>query len=318
MGHLNIIGETAGLKGTLDQVRQVAPTDAPVLLLGETGTGKELLARAIHNLSPRSKEPFVTVNCAAIPPSLIDSELFGHVKGAFTGATTHRKGRFERADGGTIFLDEIGELPLDVQSRLLRVIQEQEIERVGGSEVIPVNNRIIAATHRDLYRLSEEGSFRRDLFFRLRVFPIEIPPLRERVHDIPALLHHFIVEKSSKMGRLAPHVSLGELETIMSWSWKGNVRELENAVEEALIRNPEGPLYFTRRDIQAPPLAPNQPVRHPSLDELVSEYLTAVLKTTDGRIKGAGNAADVVGLKPSTLRAKLIKYGIPYGRKADK
>ena len=241
-----VVGADFGLKSVIDQVRQVAPLNSPVLLLGETGTGKEVIANLIHNLSSRRNGPFIQVNCGAIPDTLIDSELFGHVKGAFTGASFQRRGRFERAHKGTIFLDEIGELPPEVQIRLLRVLQERYIERVGGDEPVNVDIRIIAATHKDLPSMLNSGQFREDLYYRLRVFPINIPPLRRRRYDIPSLAHYFIQKKSMEMGIAdAPIIDSTSLQVLMSYDWPGNVRELENTIERALILRTDDMLDFS-------------------------------------------------------------------------
>ena len=237
----DIIGADFGLKGVMQMVYQVAPLDSPVLLLGETGTGKELIAANIHNLSPRCDGPLIRVNCGAIPDPLIDSELFGYEKGAFTGAIKRKRGYFERAHGGTIFLDEIGELPLNAQVRLLRVLQEKKIDRVGGTDTVDVDIRIIAATHRNLESMVSKELFREDLYFRLKVFPITIPPLRDRTIDIPALVQHFFQKKTREMKlRTVPVLARGEIRRLMAYEWPGNVRELENAVERALILNRGG------------------------------------------------------------------------------
>ena len=230
-----IVGSSAALKEVLSRVSKVAPTDATVLLTGETGTGKELIARAIHKRSQRSAKAFVTVNCAAIPQTLIGSELFGHEKGAFTGALQRRLGRFELADGGTIFLDEIGELPAETQSALLRVLQEREFERVGGTQSIRADVRVIAATNRDLKAAMMNGTFRSDLFYRLQVFPIEIPPLRERREDIPLLVEYFTDRYTSKMGKKIRSINRKSLDLLRSYFWPGNIRELQNVVERAVI-----------------------------------------------------------------------------------
>ncbi len=249
-----VIGAGQGLGPVMDLVRQVSPMESPVLLLGETGTGKEVIANAIHNLSLRSKGPLIRVNCGAIPASLLDSELFGYEKGAFTGAVARKRGRIERARGGTLFLDEIGELSAEAQIRLLRVLQEKEIDRVGGTETIKVNIRIIAATHRNLEKMMAENSFRPDLFFRLRVFPITIPPLRERTRDIPALVDHFILKKAREMKLLhIPTVPDRVMEGLMGYPWPGNVRELENAVERSMILDRKGTLFFKEIIAQGSP-----------------------------------------------------------------
>jgi transcriptional regulator with GAF, ATPase, and Fis domain len=241
----NIIGSNYGLKRVMQKVHQVAPLNSPVVLLGETGTGKDIMANAIHQLSARCEGPFISVNCGAIPDNLIDSELFGHEKGAFTGAISQKRGRFERADKGTIFLDEIGELPLQAQVRLLRVLQTKEIERIGGIKTISLDIRIIAATNRDLQTMVSENKFREDLWFRLNVFPIQIPPLRERKSDIPALLQYFIELKSKELKITdIPTIKKGAVDYLLQYKWPGNVRELQNIVERELILNPKGPLTF--------------------------------------------------------------------------
>ncbi|MBU0513346.1 MAG: sigma 54-interacting transcriptional regulator [Proteobacteria bacterium] len=315
-----IIGDDFGLKGVMELVRQVAPLNSPVLLLGETGTGKELIAVAIHNWSPRRDGPFIKVNCGAIPATIMDSELFGHEKGAFTGAHALKRGRFERADGGTIFLDEIGELSPEAQIRLLRVLQEKEIERVGGTRPIKTDLRVIAATHRNLEAMVREGRFREDLYFRLRVFPIVIPPLRERLADIPVLVHHFIQKKSRELGlpvvsTLAP----GAIDRLMDYHWPGNVRELENAVERAIILSQGKPL--TWHDL-VPIGRPAESEGHLdedldlTLDEVNARHIRRVLAKTGGRIEGDKGAAHMLGLNPATLRNRMKKLGIPFGRKA--
>ena len=315
----DIVGANFGLKRVMDMVRQVAPLESPVLLLGETGTGKEVIATALHKSSPRKAGPFIKVNCGAIPENLVDSELFGHEKGAFTGALHQQRGRFERAHGGTIFLDEVGELPLDAQVRLLRVLQEKEIERVGGSRPIEVDIRILAATHRDLETMLAEGTFREDLYFRLKVFPIEVPPLRERKSDIPALVDYFIRKKSREMGlRGHPVVSPEGLSRLMDWSWPGNVRELEHAVERALILKKGDSLDFddVRPRVRHP--APVETLTRTTdaleLDAVLREHLSRVLGLAGGRINGPGGAAELLNINPSTLRQKLRKLGLPFGR----
>ena len=318
-----IVGAEFGLKSVMDSVRQVAPLSSPVTLLGETGTGKEVVARAIHNLSGRNEGPFIMVNCGAIPETLMDSELFGHEKGAFTGALSQKRGRFERAHGGTIFLDEIGELPLEAQVRLLRVLQEKEIERVGGTESIKVDIRIIAATHRDLEAMLTEGRFREDLYFRLQVFPIAIPPLRERIGDIPALLQHFMQRKSREM-KLAsiPTLAPGAIDQLMAYHWPGNVRELENSVERALIQSRGEPLTFpdlqrsgSRRTEVAPIPSEGESL---NLDLATARHIRRVLETTGGKVEGAWGAAELLGVNPGTLRHRMRKLGIPFGRNAKK
>ncbi len=315
-----IIGAEFGLKNVMALVRQVAPLLSPVLLLGETGVGKDLIARAIHYLSPRSDGPFVMVNCGAIPETLIDSELFGHEKGAFTGAMTQSRGRFERANRGTIFLDEIGELPPQAQVRMLRVVQSKQVERVGGSEAISVDIRIIAATHRDLEDMVRENRFREDLWFRLNVFPIKIPPLRERKEDIPALINHFIANKSRELRLLTPpDLAPGAIDRLLNYAWPGNVRELENVVERAMILDRTGPLRFDHliggSGGHVAPGLRSQEDGPLGLDDLMGSHIEQVLQRTRGKIHGPGGAAELLGINPSTLRNKMDRLGIVYGRK---
>ena len=320
-----IIGEHFGLREVMEKVRQVAPLDSQVLLLGETGVGKEVIANAIHYNSSRSKGPFIKVNCGAIPESLLDSELFGHEKGAFTGALSRKRGRFERAHGGTLFLDEIGELPQAAQVRLLRVLQTKEFERVGGTEPIKADVRIIAATHRRLESMVKENTFRKDLWFRLNVFPMTIPPLRERKADIPALVNHFIEKKSHEMKLpYRPVPAPGALERLQGHHWPGNVRELENIVEREIIRNYSGdrdtPLLFA--EVAAPQGLVREPAALPAeegptnLDAVISRHLSHMMTRTGGKIQGEDGAAALLGIHPSTLRHRLRKLGIPFGRGA--
>jgi transcriptional regulator with GAF, ATPase, and Fis domain len=326
-----IIGVEFGLKGVMEMVHQVAPLTSPVLLLGETGTGKEVIARAIHSLSARREGPFVTVNCGAIPETLMDSELFGHEKGAFTGALSQKRGRFERANGGTIFLDEVGELHPEAQVRLLRVLQQREIERVGGTEMIKVDIRVIAATNRNFETMIKEGKLREDLYFRLQVFPVVIPPLRHRKGDIPSLVQHFIQKKSREMrlksiSTLAP----GALERLMAYDWPGNVRELENAVERALILSKGEPLRFNDlgTPIKSEPHIESRAIFEPypelqieeslGLDKILSHHIRRVLRMTGGRVGGKQGAAHLLQINPYTLRKKMKKLGIPFGRKVKR
>jgi len=324
-----IIGADFGLRGVMDMVRQVAPLSSPVMLSGETGTGKEVIAGAIHNLSTRKDGPFIVVNCGAIPENLVDSELFGHEKGAFTGALSRKRGRFERANGGTIFLDEVGELQPEAQVRLLRVLQEKEIDRVGGTEPIKVDIRVIAATHRDLKTMITEGKFRDDLYFRLNVFPIAIPSLQERKGDIPSLVHYFMQKKSREIGmREMPSLAQGALERLMAYPWPGNVRELENMVERALILSRGEPLSFN--DFETPFKSQHsfkqktesilhsdtQDIHSLALDTIMSGHIRRVLDMTNGRVGGKQGAASLLNINPSTLRKKMRKLGIPFGRKA--
>jgi transcriptional regulator with PAS, ATPase and Fis domain len=315
-----IVGANFGLKHVMEMVRQVAPLTSPVLLLGETGSGKEVIANAIHNLSPRHNGPFIKVNCGAIPESLMDSELFGHEKGAFTGALYQKRGRFERANGGTIFLDEIAELTPGAQIRLLRVIQEKEIERVGGKETQHIDIRVIAATHRNLEVMMAEGKFREDLYFRLNVFPVFIPPLRERRADIPALVQHFMTRKAREIGLtkisgLAPNA----IERLIHYTWPGNVRELQNVVERALILSQGKPLSF---DGIGEPVKKTESVIEQvnnddgsGLNKAIVQHIKRALEITGGRVGGEKGAAKLLQINPSTLRTKMRKLGIPFGRK---
>jgi len=319
-----VVGAEFGLRRVMEMVRQVAPLGSPVLLLGETGVGKEVLANAIHNLSSRAGGPFIRVNCGAIPETLMDSELFGHEKGAFTGAVTQKRGRFERANGGTIFLDEIGELSPEAQIRLLRVLQEKEIERVGGVETIRVDIRVIAATHRDLESMLAKGSFREDLYFRLRVFPIAIPPLRQRREDLPSLVHHFIQKKAREMKlAILPSLAPGALDQLMRYAWPGNARELENAVERELIVSRGRSLSFY--DIRPIPVdqtrSPHNPAKTAESDPLelnrvMAQHIQKVMTQCNGRVEGEKGAARLLDIHPSTLRKRMKKLGIPFGRKA--
>ncbi len=318
-----IVGQEFGLKYVMNMVRQIAPQKSQVLLLGETGVGKEVIANAIHYSSPRAGQPFIKVNCGAIPENLIDSELFGHEKGAFTGALTRKKGRFERANKGTLFLDEIGELPPQIQVRLLRVLQNKEIERVGGTHSIPVDIRIIAATHRDLPQMVSQGKFREDLWFRLNIFPITIPPLRQRKSDIPALTRYFMEKKAREMNFEAqPILAQGALEKLQTYHWPGNVRELENLVERTIILSMTGspgkPLEF---ETFVPPAYNNNEQTNPeiseellSLDEVIRTHILKALKITEGKVQGAKSAAALLDIHPNTLRSRMKKLNIPYGR----
>lgn len=312
-----LVGADGGLADVIEMAAKVASMASPVLLMGETGTGKELVANAIHAMSPRKDGPFIKVNCGAIPEGTIDSELFGHERGAFTGAIAQKCGKFERAHRGTIFLDEIGELPQSAQIRLLRVLQEKEIERVGGSETLKVDIRVIAATHRNLEKMIADGRFREDLHFRLKVFPIQIPPLRERVGDIPALVRHFIQKKSRDVGlAVVPQLADGAMEGLTAYDWPGNVRELENAVERALILCGGKPLAFL--DVPTPARTTRPAPDSLDLEDVVAQHIRRVLEMTHGKINGAGGAAEVLNINPSTLRQRMRKLAIPFGRKAGK
>jgi len=315
----DIIGGNSGLRNVMEMVRQVAPLNNTVLLMGETGTGKEVIANAIHFASPRKDGPFIKVNCGAIPENLIDSELFGHEKGAFTGAVAEKRGRFERAGGGTIFLDEIGELPPQAQVRLLRVLQNREIERVGGDRPIHVDIRIVAATHRNLESMVLENKFREDLWFRLNVFPMIVPPLRQRQEDVPALTRHFVKVKCLELGiALTPAIAPGALERLMNYRWPGNVRELENLVERELIRYRGGQLKFDsllpgEKGGEAIPVSDGKDSGPLNLDEVMFLHINKVLKMAKGKVHGSGGAAELLGINPSTLRARMNKLGIKYG-----
>jgi transcriptional regulator with GAF, ATPase, and Fis domain len=315
-----IIGANFGLRDVMHKVQQVATLDSPVLLLGETGVGKDVIANTIHYSSSRSNGPFVSVNCGAIPDTLIDSELFGHEKGAFTGALSQKRGRFERADKGTIFLDEIGELPLQAQVRLLKVLQSKEIERVGGIKTIPLDIRIIAATNRNLEEMVKLHQFREDLWFRLNVFPIWIPPLRERNSDIPALVQHFISLKARELKLpTIPTLSSGAIDPLMEYHWPGNVRELENVIERTLILNPAGPLTFEHLNLGQLKKTSELGVQtedKDNLDKIISQHIRRVLSKTKGKVHGPDGAAAVLGINPSTLRNRMKKLGIVYGRKS--
>jgi transcriptional regulator with GAF, ATPase, and Fis domain len=302
-----IVGASPALKAVLALVARVAPTDSLVLITGETGTGKELVARAIHRRSPRSSRAFVSVNCAAIPAPLIASELFGHEKGAFTGAHQRRLGRFELAEGGTIFLDEIGALPMETQIALLRVLQEKTFERLGGKQSIRADARVIAATNSDLKAAIEAGSFRSDLFYRLNVFPIEIPPLRERKEDIPLLVEYFIHRYANTMGKKIRNVSKKTLDLLQSYSWPGNIRELQNVIERSIILCDTEDFsidenLLVRGSRQA------QPASKPLSDMLViqaKEMIEAALAESGGRVSGPSGAAAKLGIPPSTLESKI-------------
>lgn len=316
-----IVGADKGLADVLTLVRQVAPQTSPVLILGETGAGKEVIARAIHNHSPRRDGPFIKVNCGAIPQSLMDSELFGHEKGAFTGASSLKRGRFERAHQGTILLDEVGELTPEAQIRLLRVLQEKEIERVGGERPINLDIRVIAATHRNLEDMVRAELFREDLYYRLRVFPIIVPPLRKRKEDIEPLARYFLNRKAREIGRRhLPEILTGSFSRLQEYDWPGNVRELEHAVERALILNQGGPLMFDEFKIAGAGARLNtfhgDENKNRTINEVVAGHIRNVLESTGGRVEGKNGAAEILGLNPSTLRYRMRKLGVPYGRRA--
>jgi PAS domain S-box-containing protein len=310
----DIVGESTGLRQVLKDIETVAPTDATVLIQGETGTGKELLARAIHRLSPRSERTFVKLNCAAIPAGLLESELFGHEKGAFTGAIARKLGRLELANEGTLFLDEIGEMPLDLQPKLLRALQEREFERLGGSRPISVNVRLIAATNRDLGKMVAEKQFRADLFYRLKVFPIFSPPLRERTSDIPVLVRHFVATHSRRMGKNIERIPDDTMEALTRWKWPGNIRELENLLERAVILTRGKALYvpLAELDIAEEEEAEAQDLAAENLNLRAAEreHILRVLREAKGQIGGPDGAAVRLGVKRTTLNSKLKKLGI--------
>jgi PAS domain S-box-containing protein len=302
-----IIGESAPLKRVLKQVEDVAATDATVLILGETGTGKELIARAVHHLSARRDHAFVKLNCSAIPSGLLESELFGHEKGAFTGAIAQKVGRLELAHQGTFFLDEVGDLPLDLQPKILRALQEKEFERVGGTRTIPVNVRLVAATNRDLAAMVGAGQFRSDLYYRLRVFPITIPPLRDRREDIPQLVRYFVSGHAKRMGRHITTIPEETMRALLAWGWPGNIRELENFIERSVILSPGEVLRAPLAELQSvEPAAP----AHASLESAEREHILRVLRESKGMIGGKNGAADKLGLKRTTLNSKIKKLGI--------
>jgi DNA-binding NtrC family response regulator len=311
-GFEGIIGKSPLLVNIFDLIIQVAPSDTSVLILGESGTGKERIADSIHNLSPRKNKPFIKVNCAALPATLIESELFGHEKGSFTGAFNKRTGKFEQADGGTIFLDEIGEMPVDLQVKLLRVLQEKEIESIGSSSPSKVNVRVIAATNRNLEKEVAEKRFRLDLYYRLNVFPIELPPLRERIEDIPALANHFIAVYNRKSGKKISGLSDKVIKNMMAYSWPGNIRELEHLIERGVLLAKGN----TIESISLPVDNKSESVvvsRAPSMKtihENERDYIIEVLKKCEGKIWGAGGAAEVLNIPPSTLKSKMKKLGI--------
>jgi len=318
----DIVGRSPALGRVLERVSQVAPTSSSVLLLGETGTGKELLAQAIHERSPRRAKAFIKVNCAALPASLIETELLGHEKGAFTGAIAAHAGRFELADGGTLFLDEIGDLAVELQSKLLRVLQDGEVQRLGATRPRKVDVRLVAATNQDLERAMAEGRFRRDLYYRLSVFPIQIPPLRERRDDIPLITWAFVERRQKDLGRRIEQIPRDVMDALVAYDWPGNVRELENVLERALILSPgqtlrlDDPLRAPGRaaPAAAAPVAASSPgagsASNHSFDAMAREHVRAVLERCAWRINGPGGAAEVLAVHPNTLRSRMKRLGL--------
>jgi formate hydrogenlyase transcriptional activator len=310
----NIIGESPAIQKIFSLLKLVAPADSTVLLLGETGTGKELIARAIHNGSPRHAKSMIKVNCAALPANLIESELFGHERGSFTGAVERRIGKFELACGGTLFLDEIGEMPLESQVKLLRALQEKEIERVGGRTTIKVDARIIAATNLELEKEVAEGRFRSDLYYRLNIFPIQLPALRERNEDIPLLANHFILRFAKKSGRTIETLSNSVLQELMRYDWPGNIRELEHLIERSILLTPGTKISHIelpcpRRISVSAPVS----VTLKTIDENERDHILAIIKYCRGRASGSGGAAEILGVPNSTLHSKMKRLGIVRG-----
>ena len=305
-----IIGNSAALESVLEQVEQVAPTDSTVLIQGETGTGKELIAHAIHNASQRCGRAFIKINCAAIPSGLLESELFGHERGAFTGAIMRKTGRFEAADKGTLFLDEVGDIPLELQPKLLRVLQEREFERLGSIHTQHLDVRVVAATHRNLKQLVEDGEFRSDLYYRLHVFPLPVPPLRERSGDIPFLVRHFVDEYARRMKRQIETIPPVAMQAITNYSWPGNVRELQNFIERSVILSPGS--------ILLPPVAELRPaaVQRPStnlstMEDMEREHVLRAIRASNWTIGGPNGAAARLGMKRTTLAYRIRKLNIP-------
>ena len=305
----NMVGESDGFQDVVTNIQVVAPTDAAVLIEGETGTGKELVARAIHDRSSRSKKAFIKVNCAAIPATLLESELFGHEKGSFTGAFAQKLGRFELAHEGTLFLDEIGEIPLELQSKLLRALQEQELERVGGNRTIKVDVRIIAATNRDLKTMVDENRFRADLYYRLNVFPLNVPPLRERREDIPLLSRYFVQKYAQRMGRKIETIPTHVLDGLMNYDWPGNIRELQNVIERSVVLSNGPELHVAMPEMgRSAPIALQD--RASNVSDADRARILQVLKEAKGQVGGPDGAAARLGLKRTTLQSRMRKYNI--------
>ncbi len=310
-GDNGIVGNSQALQHVLAQAGIVAPTDSTVVIYGETGTGKELFASLIHNLSDRHNKPFIRMNCAAIPEGLIESELFGHEKGAFTSAIANRVGRFEAANGGTLFLDEIGDIPLGLQTKLLRVLQEQEFERLGGNRTLRVNVRVIAATNRDLAAMVDEQQFRMDLFYRLNVFPLELPPLRERREDFPLLVNHFVTQAADRMRKAAPVIPPDVMDAMTMYSWYGNVRELQNFIERAVILSQSGILEIPKTGAGRQPLKPG--CAGNTLGDIQRNHIVQTLEESSWVVGGRSGAAARLGLPRTTLISKMRKLGIAQG-----
>jgi formate hydrogenlyase transcriptional activator len=310
-GFDQIVGESAALRRVLKEVETVAPTDATVLVLGETGTGKELIARALHELSPRRERTFVKLNCAAIPTGLLESELFGHEKGAFTGAISQKVGRFELAHKGTLFLDEIGEVPAELQPKLLRVLQEQEFERLGGTRTVRVDVRLVAATNRDLARMVTEGRFRSDLYYRVNVFPVVLPPLRARREDVPLLVRHFTQRFARRVGRRIETIPAEVMDALVRYPWPGNIREMQNVIERAVILSPGPSLQVPPGDLQLAATQAPAPAAAPvTLADAEREHILGALREAGGVVGGPHGAAARLGMKRSTLYKKMKKLGI--------
>jgi len=305
-----IIGASPALEAVLQQVECVAPTDSTVLIEGETGTGKELIARAVHNISPRYGRPFIKLNCAAIPFDLLESELFGHEKGAFTGAVAQRSGRFEMADKGTFFLDEVGDIPLGLQPKLLRVLQEQEVERLGSTRTFRVDVRLVAATNRDLAEMVEANEFRADLYYRLNVFPVHLPPLRERREDIPLLVRHFVQYFAWRMNRMIDTVPSETMQALTQYNWPGNIRELQNLIERAVILSPGPVLEVPLQGLSTRTIRAQDSGEHRTLEQAERAHILATLKDTRWVLSGPRGAATRLGMNRSTLQFRMKKLGI--------
>jgi formate hydrogenlyase transcriptional activator len=306
----DIVGRSSALRQVIRMVETVASSDSTVLLLGETGTGKELIARAIHNCSRRKERTFVKLNCAAIPTGLLESELFGHERGAFTGAIAQKVGRLELADRGSLFLDEIGDIPLELQPKLLRAVQEREFERLGSTRTQKVDIRMVAATHRNLERMISEKQFRSDLYYRLNVFPISIPPLRERPGDIPLLVQHFVQQAARKMNKVIDTIPCGTMEALTQYQWPGNIRELQNVIERAVILSPDPVLRDPLRDLQLHITLTQNHERSQTLEEIERKHILTTLRETQWIISGPMGAATRLGLHRGTLYFRMKKLGI--------